>query len=313
MRHVLLIGAAALLLPSLLLAQAQGRVKGIVHDSKGNPIADAKVIITCPEITNFRKELTTDKEGVFVTLIVDATQRYLFHVEAAGYQPVERVEKPLIGGQTLEIEFTLMTLKQAQEEAKQEMLEQPGYKELNEGRELLNDGKRAEAREKFAAAVAAKPDLQPAWQQLAFMDLQDGKSAEALKEAEKCLELAPNYAPCLAVAVNSAQATGNKELYEKYLAAYKLANPSDPAMMFNDVIPLLNQGDYAKAEPLLKDILNVDPDYPEALYQMGIIYVNKGDYPTAMKYLEHFVKVAPDDKDAGTAKGMIDWLKTQVK
>ena len=43
MKHVRLIGALMLAVPSLVLAQAQGRVKGIVSDTAGKPIAGAEV------------------------------------------------------------------------------------------------------------------------------------------------------------------------------------------------------------------------------------------------------------------------------
>jgi tetratricopeptide (TPR) repeat protein len=311
MKRSVVLAAVALSLPSLVVAQAQGRVKGLVRDTEGDPVAAATVIVTCPEIANYRRETTTDGDGVFSVLIVDGTKRYLFRVEASGYEPVERIEKPLIGGRTLEVRFTLATLQRAREQAQDRLLEQPGYKELQEGRKLLGVGKRAEAREKFAAAVALKPDLPPGWQQLGVVDLEDGLSAQALQEAQKCLELASAYAPCLALAANAARACGETALYGKYMAAYKLANPTDPAILFNDVVPLLNRGDYAGAEPLLKKILEVAPDFPDALYQMGVIGINKGVYPEALTYLEHFLSVAPEHRDAATAKGMVDWLKGQ--
>ena len=67
--------AVTLLVPTLLFAQAQGRVKGVVKDSKGKPITTAAVVITCPEISNFRKDIKVDDKGGFATLIVDATKQ----------------------------------------------------------------------------------------------------------------------------------------------------------------------------------------------------------------------------------------------
>lgn len=313
MKHVRLIALALLFVPSILLAQAQGRVKGTVTDANGKPIADATVVITCPAITSYRKEMKTDENGVFATLIVDATKQYVFHIEKNGYQAVEQLHKPLIGGQTLEIEFTLMSIEQAREQAQQEALEQPGYKELGEGRELLEAGKTEEARAKFLEAVRVKPDLHLGWQQLAVLDFDAGKNAEALKEAERCLQASPNFAPCLAIAANSSQALGDKAKYDQYIAAYKLANPTDPAMLYNDVVPLLNSGKLDEAQPLLQEILEIDPDFADALYQLAIIHINKGEYKESKALLDRFLKVAPEDhKDRGAAQGMVEWLATQV-
>jgi tetratricopeptide (TPR) repeat protein len=313
MRKAGWIAVAMVLLPSLLFAQAEGRVRGEVKDTKGEPVAGAKVVITCPAIDTYHKETTTDKRGVFTVLIVDATKQYRFHVEAPGYQIKEAVYKPKIGGETLEITFKLLSLQQAKDEAEKQAMQQPGYKEMNAGRDFLDEGKTAQARAQFAAAVAAKADLYVAWQQLALIDLGEGKPALALTEAEKCLAGSSGYAPCLALAANAAQAAGDTTAYEKYISQYKAANPTDPALLFNDVVPLLNQGKFDEAEPKLEAILAIDPDFADALYQLGIIKVNKADYPKAKELLEHFLKVAPNHKDAGTAKGMLDWLKTQVK
>lgn len=313
MKHVRLIALAMLFVPSLLLAQAQGRVKGTVTDAEGKPVADATVIITCPSITTYRKEMKTDENGIFATLIVDGTKQYVFHIEKDGYQAVEQLHKPLIGGQTLEVEFELLSLQQAREQAEQEVKEQPGYKQLGEGRDLLEAGKTAEARAKFAEAVRIKPDLHLGWQQLAVLDFDAGKHAEALQEAERCLQASPNFAPCLAVAANSAQETGDKAKYEQYISAYKLANPTDPAMLYNDVVPLLNAGKLDEAQPLLEGILEIDPDFADALYQLAIIHINKGEYKESKELLDHFLEVAPEDhKDRGAAQGMAEWLATQV-
>lgn len=313
MRRMASIAVGLLLLPSLALAQSQGRVKGEVTDTAGKPIPGATVVVTCPEISSYRRDLTADDKGVFSLLIVDATKQYLFHVEAKGYQAVEQVNKPLIGGQTLTLKFELMSLQQAQQEAEKKAMNQPGFKEMEAGRTLLGEGKKAEARAQFAAAVAVKPDLYVAWQQLGLIDLEAGKAADALTEAERCLAGSPGYAPCLALAANAAQAKGDTAAYDKYIAEYKTANPTDPALLFNDVVPLLNQGKFDEAEPKLEAILAIDPDFADALYQLAIIKVNKADYAKAKELLEHFLKVAPTHKDAGTAQGMLEWLKTQIK
>jgi len=313
MKHVRLIAAAMLLVPSLVFAQAQGRVKGSVTDADGKPIADATVVITCPAINTYRKEMKTDENGIFATLIVDATKQYVFHIEKPGFQAIEQLHKPLIGGQTLEVAFTLLSVDQARAQAQKEALEQPGFRELGEGRELLEAGKTDEARAKFAAAVAVKPDLHVAWHQLATLDFEAGKHADALKEAEKCLEASANFGPCLAVAANAAQGLGDRQKYDTYIAAYKLANPTDPAMLYNDVVPLLNSGNLAEAQPRLEEILEIDPDFADALYQLGIIHINKGEYKEAKTLLDRFLEAAPaDHKDRGAAQGMADWLATQV-
>jgi tetratricopeptide (TPR) repeat protein len=302
MRRALLFGFF-LALPVFLFAQAQGHVKGTVTDTKGNPIPGAKITITCRELGTFRKELTTDAKGKFSLVIVDATKVYTFRVEAQGYQGIEQDHKPLIGGQTLELSFSLKKLEEAATEA-----EEPGLRELREGRDLWEAGKKAEAREKFAAAVAKKPDLYLAWLALGSADLEAGKSQEAMNAAEKCLAAKANFAPCLALAANAALAKGDKATYERYMEQYKQANPTDPAVLFAEAAEYINKGEDAKAKPLLEQALEANPDYAPALYELAMIYVRSGDNAKAKELLQHLLEVAPDYKDAAVAKEMLKYL-----
>jgi tetratricopeptide (TPR) repeat protein len=290
------------------LAQAQGRVKGVVSDSSGKPIADAKVTITCPDVTTYKKELTTDKKGTFVVLIVDATKLYLFHIEAPGFQAIEQLNKPLIGAQTLELKFELKTVEQVQHELQEQALEQPGIKQLREGKDLLDAGKKTEARAKFAEAATLKPDLHIAWLEMGLLDLEAGQPAAALSEAQKCLEIQAMFANCLALAANAAKDLGDDAAYEKYMASYKFANPSDPAVLFNEAAELLNKQDDAGARPLLEQALAANPEFAPALFELGMIHVRAGESAKAKELLDRLLKVAPDYKDAPMATEMLKYL-----
>jgi tetratricopeptide (TPR) repeat protein len=308
MKNVRLIALLALLVPALALAQAQGRVKGVVKNTSGEPIPNAKVVITCPEIGTFRQELTTDKKGTFTTIFVDATKNYLFEVGAAGYQSVEQLNKPLIGGQTLSLDYVLITNEEAAQKAQAEAMEQPGMKQLREGRDLLLAGDKAGARAKIEEAVKHKPELHLGWLQLAVFDLDEGKPAEALGFAKKCLEHEANFAPCLAIAANAAHEAGDMAAYESYMAMYKMANPSDPVVLFNQAADLLNKGDDAAAKPLLEEAIQVDPDFPDGLYHLGMIHLRAGESAKARELLERFLTIAPEHRDAGTAREMLKFI-----
>jgi tetratricopeptide (TPR) repeat protein len=309
MKLARIVAGALLLVPTLLLAQAQGRIKGIVTDADtGKPIQGAKVILTCPEIANFRRELISDAKGGFATLIVDATKQYLFHVEAAGYQGIEEMHKPLIGGQTLELSFALKSAMAIQAQAQQQALEQPGIKQAREGQELLDAGKTQEARAKFAEAVASKPDLYVAWLMLGDIDQKAGKNDEALDAAEKCLASKPEFPQCLALAMNATQAKGDKAAYEKYSQRYKSANPTDPTLYFNEAVTYLNQGDDAKAKPLLEKALEVDPKHADAMFQLGMVYFRLGDPARAKELFQKFLVLAPNHKEAPTAQEMLKYM-----
>jgi tetratricopeptide (TPR) repeat protein len=337
MKLVRFLPGALVLVPTLLFAQAQGRIKGVVTDAgTGKRIAGAKVILTCPEISNFRRELVTDDKGGFATLIVDATKQYLFHVEAQGYQPVEQMNKPLIGGQTLELSFALKSVQEILVEAQQKVLDQPGVKEAREGQELLDAAKDAqeaanaandkgdkdaaavktqdanektrEARAKFAQAVAVKPDLYVAWLMQGDIDQKAGKNDDAIMAAEKCLAIKPEFPQCLALAMNAAQAKCDKAIYEKYAERYKTANPTDPTLYYNEAVSYLNKADDAKAKPLLEKALEADPKYADAMFQLGMVYFRMGDTAKAKEMLQNFLATAPSHKEAPTAQEMLKYM-----
>jgi tetratricopeptide (TPR) repeat protein len=297
-----------LLVPTFLFAQSQGRIKGVITDTKGNPIPGAKIILTCPEIANFHRELTANDKGGFATLIVDATREYLFRVEAPGYQPQEAMKKPLIGGQTLEVSFALASIQQLEAQAQQKTLEEPGFKDAREGQQLLDEGKTAEARAKFAAAVAAKPDLYLAWLAMGDIDQKAGKNDDAIMAAEKCLSYKPEFPQCLALGMNASQAKGDKAAYEKYAKRYEAANPSDPTLYYNEAVAYLNKGDDAKARPLLEKALAADPKYADAMFQLGMVYFRSGETAQAKELLEKFIALAPNHKEAPSAKEMLKYM-----
>jgi len=309
MKMVRVLAGAMLLVPSLLLAQAQGRVKGVVTDAgTGKPIVGAKIVITCPEIVNFRRELASDDKGMYATLIVDATRQYLFHVEAPGYQPIEQMNKPKIGGQTAEFNFPLRNVQEVQVQAQKQALDQPGIKQAREGQELLEAGKTAEARAKYLEAVTLKPDLYVAWLGMGDIDQKAGKNSDALTAAEKCLTIKAEFPQCLALAMNASMGLGDKAAYAKYAERYKLANPSDPTLYYNDAVAFLNKGDDAQARPLLEKALEADPKYPDALFQLGMVYFRMGDTAKAKETLQKFIELAPGHKETPTAKEMLKYM-----
>ncbi len=308
MKIARLAAGALLLVPTFLFAQAQGRIKGVVTDMKGKPIPGAKIIMSCPDIANFHREVIADEKGGYATLVVDATHQYLFHVEAQGYQPREEMRKPLIGSQTLELNFQLNSIQDLQAQAQKQALEQPGFKEAREGQELLEAGKTAEAREKFAAAVAAKPDLYLAWLAMGDIDQKAGKNDDALASAEKCLASKPEFPQCLALAMNACQAKGDKAGYQKYADRYKAANPSDPVLYYNEAVAFLNKGDDAKARPLLEKALEADPKYVDAMFQLGMVCFRMGDTAKAKELLQKFLVAAPNHKEAPTAQEMLKYM-----
>jgi tetratricopeptide (TPR) repeat protein len=230
----------------LAFAVRQARIQGTVTDTQGNSIPNAVITITGdperkPSLINFNKVVTVDKEGTFAALIVDATQYYIFHVTAEGYQPQERPFKvgagwtnfdrqfdslPLAIRTTFnEFNFQLLSIAEASAAGQIELVQQPGYEELEEAMNLYRAGDTEGARAKFEEAVAATPDLLPALSGLAELNYFAGDMEGALAVARMCLAQDDESIQCLAIAANASQALGDNEAHAAYRAQYEDLNP----------------------------------------------------------------------------------------
>ena len=302
---------AILAATGLVFAIAQARIQGTVTDSQGNPIPDAVITITgdpAQEFIKFNKVVTVDKKGKFKALILDATHHYVFHVKAEGYQPQERPFKVGIGSMDNEFDFRLLSIAEASAAGQIELIQQPGYKEFEEGRELYKTGDTEGARAKFREAVAAKPDLLPALSGLAELNYDAGDMEGALAAARKCLEQDDESVQCLAIAANASQALGHKEAHAAYMAQYEALNPDDPTILFNQAAVFLNKMDDDGARPLLEKCLDADPDFPECNFEYGMLLLRTGDMEGAKTYLETYIEVAPEGPDVATAQETIKYL-----
>jgi len=293
---------------SLVHAGAQARIEGVVTDTKGNPIPGAVITITSDELATFNKVINVNKKGEFKTLILDATRHYSFQVEAEGYQGQARPFKVSVGSTDNFFEFKLFSIAEATAAGKMDLLEQPGYKEFEEGKALFAAGDQEGARAKFKEAVAAKPDLLPALGALADLNYEAGDMAGALEMAGRCLEEDDESIQCLAIAANASQSLGNEEAYNEYMARYQELNPEDPTILYNDAAAFLNKMDDEGARPLLERCLDADPDFPPCNFEYGMLLLRTGDMEGAKSHLEKYLEVAPDGPDAAMAQETIKYL-----
>lgn len=302
-----IIAAVALTTPAVW-GSIQARVSGAVTDTNGKPIPNATVTITCPELQAFEKVLTTDKKGRYKILLLDATKTYHFTVEAEGFQSFETRKKVPIGSTDNQVDFTLNSIQEALASQQQEVREQPGYKELEEGLALAQQGRLEEARTKIEVGVEAMPDSVQAWTMLAEVEYELADYEAALEDAEQCLQLDDEATGCLAVAANAAQNLGYTEKHTIYIQRYQELNPDDPATVFNQAVTHLNALDDEKARPLLEQCLEIDPDFPKCLYEYGMMLLRSGDLEGAKQHLERYLEVDPEGVDAATAAETVKYL-----
>ncbi|MEN8164784.1 MAG: tetratricopeptide repeat protein [Acidobacteriota bacterium] len=300
--------ALVLFLTVPVWAGPQARISGVVIDTAGNPVPTASITFTTDELTNFEKTIDIKDDGTFKTLILDATRVYVFHVSAPGYMGQDEEFKVSVGTTDNHFEFVLKTTTESSAQQVQDLREQPGYKELEEGQELLKAGQQEQAIALFEQALAAIPDLLPAMEYLSQVQYDTGNLEGALVTAKRCLEEDEESLGCLAIAANASEALGDKEGHDHYMALYQEFNPEDPVSLFNQAVVFLNAMDDEKAKPLLEQCLNADPEYPKCLFEYGMILLRGGDIDGAKAQFEKYLEVAPDGEDASTAAETVKYL-----
>lgn len=289
-------------------AGPQARIAGVILDTAGNPIPTAKITYTTDELTSFEKSIGVKEDGSFKTLILDATRVYIFHVSAPGYVGYDQEFKVSIGTTDNHFEFVLKTTVEANVQLVQKLSEQPGYKELEEGRKLMDAGQMDQAKALFEQALEAVPDLLPAMENLAQLQYETEDTKGALETAKRCLEEDEESLTCLAIAANASGDLGDSEAHDHFMALYQEFNPEDPTSLFNQAVVFLNAMDDEKAKPLLEQCLDADPEYPKCLFEYGMVLLRGGDTDGAKAQFEKYLEVAPDGEDATTATETVKYL-----
>lgn len=300
--------ALVLLITVPVAAGPQARIAGVVLDTAGNPIPTATITYTTDELSNFEKSINIKEDGTFKALILDATRVYVFHVTASGYVGYDQEFKVSVGTTDNHFEFVLKTTAEASAQQVQKLSEQPGYKELEEGRKLLDAGQTDQAKALFEQALAAVPDLLPAMEHLAQLQYETKDTEGALETAKRCLEEDEESLSCLAIAANASEDLGDTAGHDHYMALYQEFNPEDPTSLFNQAVVFLNAMDDENAKPLLEQCLDADPEYPKCLFEYGMVLLRGGDTDGAKAQFEKYLEVAPDGEDATTASETVKYL-----
>ena len=162
MRHVVArlgaLGLLAVLEVAVAWAGTQARLVGSVKDTAGKPVAGAVLIFTTDEAAGFEKRVEVKDDGTYTTLLLDATRTYKLRVEAPGFIAQEQPLKVPAGSTDNVFDFVLKTEREALRSEQDQIMQQPGYKELSTATELLKQGRKAEAEASLEAAVAILPD-----------------------------------------------------------------------------------------------------------------------------------------------------------
>ena len=290
-------------------AVGEGRMNGRILDATTKqPIPNAVIKITnATAAKNFNGEVKGGKDGNWAWFALDATMPYNFSISAPGYQTHnEQVKVPV--GTTTKKDFFLSKpgdVPAATAAPAGEGKADPAVEAYNAGAALANSGDLKGAAAKFNEAVTAKPDLTAAWIALAKVSAKSKDFPKAIEAANKVLEIDNEDTDMWQVLAAAYTATGDKAKAAE--AQAKL--PKNAGALFNEAARVINGGNDAEGEKLLKQAIAADEKMAIAYYELGMIYVRSGKSADAKAALSKYLELEPNGSEAATAKEMMGYLK----
>jgi Flp pilus assembly protein TadD len=263
-------------------------VKGKVVDDTGKPIAGARVSFVLADL-NAGFFVTTKKNGEFEANDIK-TGDWRLQVDAPNFvvirQPMQVADKnpPAV----------LVVKRDNSPEL------------LTKADGLFKEGKNAESRVEYLAVLAAHPELTAINRAIAFTYGREKNHPEALKYLDLALTANPNDATLLQLAAASAMEVSDYPRAMGYLGRIDEAALTDPDLMVNAAMNLLNRRRSTDATALLTRMIARFPAGPDAYFYRGYPSMQAGKPAEARRDLEQYVKLAPPDVSLiGQARDML--------
>ena len=305
----ILAGAALLLAFSASSAWAQyGTVRGKVVDEKGQPVAEAEVVLEIQGGETSRKPSTlkTNKKGDF-TQVGLPRGSYKVTVSKMGYQPVE-LPAAVSTGETADLgEIKLAPLTGAAARGQTNS-------ELNKAVELAQAEKYDEAEVAFKEFLTKNPAHAMAHYNLGYVYSKKKDWANAETELKKAMELDPDMPQPYTLLSAIYRATGRQAESMELLNKAASAQPENADFQYTLGVSLFNAGKAEEAHAAFQKVVASNPDHAEAYYYLGTTALNLAKMDEAVKHLEKYVAIAPADApNVKNAKELLPELKKMAK
>lgn len=305
---------AAFGLASVLVAGAQGRLKGKVTDSSGKPIEGATITVTTRSLRTLKLTLQSDKKGEWGTILNDATMPYHVRIEKEGFAPAQ-FDKKVPVGDVGEVNAKLLTPAEAGAAAAGSAVPAPPSRTeqaaliFNEGVDLLSAGNKAGAEAKFLEAVGKNPDLPQGWHALTTLAYEKKDWAKTLEYGQKATDLDPTLGQLYGLMATAATESGDKKAAQEYQAKFEEANPDSAETLYNKGIDFYNKKKIKDAEGMLLKAVEAKPDFALAHFWLGMASFNLNKKAAAKEHFEKYLELDPNGSEASTAKEMLPLLK----
>lgn len=286
----------ALVPAALLLAGAEGRLKGIVQDKDGKPILDAQVVLTAQEVSTTR-QAKTKKGGKFVMIVADATRTYMIRIEKEGYQTIQEPVKLKVGGQL--VKTWIMFEGETVAGARVVETHAPGAKIYNEGAKAFNNGEIDTALAKFREAGEINPELAEAFQGQAQIYWSREETDPALEAAEKLVALNPQNVLGLRIRYD-AYVELEDERKDQALDDLVAADPTPGTArrVFNVGVSAVQDNNLEEAIRRFETAVEIDDTLTQGFQILGQLYNSNKEYDKAIASGQKLLEMVPDSTQA---------------
>jgi tetratricopeptide (TPR) repeat protein len=164
---------------------------------------------------------------------------------------------------------------------------------LTKAEALFKAGQNAEARTEYLTVLAAHPELTAINRAIAFTYGREKNHVEALKYLDLAIASNPNDAILLQLAAASAIQLSDYPRAMGYLAKIDDAMLSEPSMLSDAAVALVNKQRAAEAIQLLDRAVARFPNDPDAYFYRGFAKMQANKNADAKPDLEKYIAIAP--------------------
>jgi Tfp pilus assembly protein PilF len=181
--------------------------------------------------------------------------------------------------------------------------------DLKKASDLMAQQKYADARTIYESILAQHPEATQIEPYIARTYYGEHQIDPAIEHLRKAAAAEPNSVEVKLLLANLLAEKGNSEESQQLLSSIDESKITDPAVLLNIGIGLLNQKKPADALTWFDKSVAKFPDSADSYYYRGITELQLEKTDAAKADLTKFVTMAPNAPEAATAKGILEKLK----
>lgn len=272
--------------------KGKASLSGKVVDEAGKGVPDAKVTLVLTE-NNSGFFVPTKKNGEFEAKDIKAGE-WRLQTEAPNFVVVRQTVQVADGKNPA---LTIVVKRDNSPEL------------LAKADAAFKAGQLDEARTEYLKVLEAHPELTAINRAIAFTYGREKNNADALKYLDLALAGNPNDTVLLQLAAASALELNDPTRAMAYLARIDDSTISDPELLVNTAINMLNRHRSAEAITVLDRVIARFPESADSYFYRGYAKMQANKGADAKPDLEKYLELSPNGAQAAQAKQMIAAIK----